>query len=452
VTVEMAIAAYSKQSGVAYAQPNYVFKVAETPSDPDFAELWGLNNTGQSGGVADADIDAPEAWETATGSSDVVVAVVDTGVDYTHPDLEANMWKNPGEIAGNGIDDDKNGFVDDVYGIDTANDDSDPMDDNGHGTHCSGTIGAVGDNGIGVAGVSWHVKIMALKFLSSSGYGTTEDAIDAIEYGAAMGADIFSNSWGGGAFDQALYDTIAGIDKVFCFAAGNSSEDTDYFANYPSCFDLPNIIAVGASTRTEEAAGFSNYGQTTVDLFAPGDEILSTVPGGYAVYGGTSMATPHVAGTAALLLSQNPTASWESLKLALMGSAESKAAYAGKCLTGARLNAAYALESAGAATGSVSGIVSCTGVPVEGVDVAVDSTLLAMTDADGRYTITGVSPGTHSVVAAGDGYLTEVVAGVVVLSGQPAVADVHVSLAGQISGAVTAVTGGSLLEDITVTA
>ena len=398
VSVERALARYRKQASVRYAQPNYIIQVAKAPNDPDFGELWGMENTGQNGGTVGADIDALQAWDSATGSTgnEVVVAVVDTGVDYTHPDLAANMWTNPGEIPNDGIDNDNNGYIDDVYGADTVNKDGDPMDDFGHGTHCSGTIGAVGDNGIGVVGVNWNVKIMALKFLDANGSGDSADAITAFEYGAAKGADIFSNSWGGGGDDLALDDCMAAINKLFVFAAGNWSENTDYSRNYPSSVPLPNILAVGASTRSEEVAVFSNYGQKTVDVFAPGDEILSTVPNnGYEVHGGTSMATPHVAGVAALLLSQNPDASWEWLKLAIMGSAEPKDAYAAMCLTGARLNADLALDSAAAEAGSVTGVVSFNGTPLEGVKVSAGSTVYATTGPDGVYTLAGI-PGGHA--------------------------------------------------------
>ena len=278
VSVEEAVATYNKQPGVSYAEPNYRVSVSALPDDPRLEDLWGLNNTGQDGGTADADIDAPEAWDSTTGSSDVVVAVVDTGIDYTHPDLAANMWTNPGEISGDGIDNDGNGYVDDIYGIDTVNGDSDPIDDHSHGTHCAGTIGANGDNGVGVVGVNWNVKLMALKFLDADGYGDTDDAITAIEYANENGADILSNSWGGGGFSQALSDTISGVDKLFVFAAGNDSVNTDVGPHYPSSYDAPNIVSVGASNRDDEVAWFSNYGATSVDVFAPGEDVLSTVP------------------------------------------------------------------------------------------------------------------------------------------------------------------------------
>lgn len=279
MSIETAIARYKAQPGVAYAQPNYLHHIDAVPSDPRFGELWGMNNTGQTGGTPDADIDAPEAWDTQTGSSDVVVAVIDTGVDYNHPDLAANIWSNPGEIPGNGIDDDGNGFVDDVHGYDFFNFDGDPMDDHSHGTHCSGTIGAAADNGIGVAGVTHDVRIMALKFLSSEGWGDTAAAIECINYADMMGADIMSNSWGGGPYEQALADAIAGTDALFVAAAGNDSMDTDASPNYPSCYDSPNVVAVGATDHNDQIAWFSNWGAETVDLFAPGEEVLSTIYG-----------------------------------------------------------------------------------------------------------------------------------------------------------------------------
>ena len=254
------------------------------PDDPRFTELWGMNNEGQTGGIEDADIDAPEAWDTQTGDSEVIVAVIDTGVDYRHPDLADNMWVNSGEIADNGIDDDENGYVDDVYGYDFFNYDGDPLDDHSHGTHCSGTIGGVGDNGIGVAGVAWDVRIMALKFLSADGYGDTWGAVDAIYYADMMGADVMSNSWGGGPWEQMLYDAIANTDVLFVAAAGNDSMDIDSGAFYPAAYDLPNILSVGATDHFDEVAWFSNWGQNNVDVFAPGDEVLSTVAGPAPVF------------------------------------------------------------------------------------------------------------------------------------------------------------------------
>ena len=333
---------------VEYAEPDYLLHADVTPNDPRFGELWGLHNTGQSGGTPDADIDAPEAWDTATGSADVVVAVIDTGVDYNHEDLAANMWTNPGEIPANGVDDDGNGYVDDVYGIDPCNGDSDPFDDNGHGTHCSGTIGAVSDNGIGVVGVNWDVRIMALKFLSASGGGYTSDAIECLEYGIMMETDyginlkLTSNSWGGGGFSQSLYDAIeasGNAGMLFVAAAGNSGSNNDINPHYPSSYDLANIIAVAATDRDDDLAYFSCYGPQSVDMCAPGQDILSTTPGNsYSIYSGTSMATPHVSGAAALLWSINPSYGHSDTKSTLLCTVDPLASLAGMVLTGGRLN------------------------------------------------------------------------------------------------------------------
>jgi len=296
---------------VAYVEPDFAIAPERFSGDPSFGSLWGLHNTGQSGGLADADIDAPAAWDVTTGSRSVVIAVIDTGVDYTHRDLAANAWRNPGEIAGDRIDNDGNGFVDDVYGWDFANRDADPMDDNGHGTHVAGTIGAVGGNGVGVVGVNWQVSIMALKFLSASGSGSTSGAIGAINYATRMKRDFgvnvvaTNNSWGGGGFSAALRDAIAAggrEDILFVAAAGNEGTNNDATPHYPSNYADAAVISVAASDRVNRLASFSNVGATSVDLAAPGVSITSTLPGNrYGSYSGTSMAAPHVAGVVGLL-------------------------------------------------------------------------------------------------------------------------------------------------------
>ena len=260
----------------------------DSPDDSLFSWLWGLHNWGQEGGTPDADIDAVEAWYISTGSPSVVIADIDSGVDYTHQDLAPNMWTNAGEVPDNGLDDDGNGYVDDWYGIDTFNYDSDPMDDLGHGTHTSGTIAAAGDNGIGVTGVSWSTRIMALKFLGAEGWGSNSGAIEAIYYtidqkvNHGVNVAAISASWGGGGDDPVLEEAIAAAGEagiIFVAAAGNAATDTDQVPFYPACYELPNIISVGASDRWDLRADFSNYGATSVDLFAPGQDILSTVPG-----------------------------------------------------------------------------------------------------------------------------------------------------------------------------
>ncbi len=334
-------------TNVKYIEPNYIVHATQqkTPNDPRFPELWGMDNTGQLNGTADADIDAPEAWAVATGSDSMIVAVIDTGVDYNHPDLAANMWVNPDEIPANGIDDDGNGIIDDVYGMKAENGvvTGDPMDDIDHGTHCSGTIGAIGDNSVGVAGVNWKVKIMALKFLGPFG-GTTADGITCIEYALEKKVMVSNNSWGGGGYSQALYDTLAKArdqGHLFIAAAGNSSDDNDKIPHYPSSYDLDNIVAVAATDNNDEMAYFSCYGATSVDIAAPGQDILSTLPvsmGSYGTMSGTSMATPHVTGAAALILSVNSSLNYLAVISALYNNADSLASLDGKILTGARLN------------------------------------------------------------------------------------------------------------------
>ena len=351
--LKAAIATYLAQPGVAYAEPNYIVRATGAPDDPQFESLWGLHNTGQEGGIPGADIDALNAWSYTTGSTNVVVAVIDTGIDYNHEDLAANMWNNPGEIPDNNIDDDGNGIVDDVYGarwVDGigAPTSGDPMDGAGHGSHCAGTIGGVGNNGVGVAGVNWSVRLMALKFLSDDGFGSNADAISAIEYAIDKGAHLSNNSWGGGGYSQALKDAIdaAGeANQLFIAAAGNSSSDNDADPHYPSSYESSNIVAVASSDRYDEMSSFSCYGLTSVDLAAPGSSILSTTPGDqYSIYSGTSMATPHVSGAAALLLSLNPDAPYAAVKEALMMGADRLDSWNGLTVTGGRLNVATSLS------------------------------------------------------------------------------------------------------------
>ena len=342
-------------SAVAYVEPDFAITPRVFPRDASFGSLWGLHNTGQSGGLVDADIDAPEAWRTTTGSRGVVIAVIDSGVDYTHPDLAANAWRNPGEVAGDGIDNDGNGFVDDVFGWDFRNNDADPMDDNGHGTHVAGTIGAVGNNGTGVVGVNWQVSIMSLKFLSSSGTGSTSNAIAAVNYATRMKRDFgvnvvaTNNSWGGGGFSTALRDAIAAGGRqniLFVAAAGNDGADNDATPHYPSNYANTAVISVAASDRSNRLASFSNYGATSVDLAAPGASIISTLPGNaYGSYSGTSMAAPHVAGVVGLLAAARPGATAGEIRSAILSTTTPVAAFAGKLVTGGLLNAAAAVAA-----------------------------------------------------------------------------------------------------------
>ncbi len=344
ITIEDALESFNARDDVLYVQPNYrVYADSVFPNDTRFNDLWGLHNTGQSGGQANADIDAPEAWDISTGSESVIVAVIDTGVDYNHEDLAANMWVNQLEYNGTGgVDDDGNGYVDDIYGYDFDHGDGDPMDDHYHGTHCAGTIGAVGNNGKGVTGVCWNVEIMAVKFLDSGGNGWTSDAIDSVEYATLMGAHIMSNSWGGGAYDQGLKDAIdaAGANGIlFVAAAGNDSVNNDTYPHYPSSYTSSNIVSVMSTDRNDLRSSFTNWGPTSVDIGAPGTSILSCEPGNqYQYLNGTSMATPHVAGACALLQSINPSLNVSETKDIIMNSVDSIFSLTGRCVSEGRLN------------------------------------------------------------------------------------------------------------------
>ncbi|MGR3981339.1 S8 family serine peptidase [Pseudoalteromonas sp. 1181_04] len=355
MSTKQAIKLLQTHAAVEYVEPDYRVSIATAPNDPDFSKLWGLHNEGQSGGTADADIDALEAWSITTGGKDVVVGVIDTGVDHSHSDLTANMWINPNEIAGDGIDNDGNGYIDDVHGINAITNVGDPMDDQGHGTHVSGTIGAAGNNNNGVVGVNHEAAIVGCKFLDASGSGSTSDAIKCIDYmvslkNAGVNVRVLNNSWGGGGFSQALADAITAseqADILFVAAAGNDAVDNDQNPHYPSNYEHESVLSVASTDRNDNMSDFSQWGLTSVDLAAPGSAILSTVPGnGYATYSGTSMATPHVAGVAALVLSLNPDLSTSELKQLLMDSGDDNAQLAGKTVSGKRLNANQALEQA----------------------------------------------------------------------------------------------------------
>ena len=356
LSVAEAVEAYEESPDVAYAEPNFKVYPTAVPNDPNYKDLWGLNNTGQTGGTSDADADALEAWDATTGSADVVVGVIDEGIDVNHPDLRDNTWTNSGEVAGNKIDDDGNGYVDDVNGYDFANDDAtvydpDPISGNGdeHGTHVAGTIAAVGNNGIGVAGVNWDAQVASLKFLGPQG-GYVSDAVEAVNYAVAEGMDISNNSWGiGGGRSLALEDAVRRADDaghIFIAAAGNGGsdgvgDDNDAASQYPASYELPNVVSVAATGDTDRLASFSNFGATSVDLAAPGVGIMSTLPGGrYGRYSGTSMASPHVAGVAALIESQQPGPAGDTeIKSQLLRYVDEKASLQGEVATNGRLNA-----------------------------------------------------------------------------------------------------------------
>ena len=366
-------AALGRARGFGYVEPNFAVWAQSLPGDFYFGAQYGLNNTGQTSifgdtGVINADINAPEAWDLlaaagapAGGQQDVVVGLIDTGVDYNHPDIAASMWVNPFEIPGNGKDDDGNGFTDDVHGADFADLDGDPMDDHNHGTHVAGILAATPDNGIGTAGVAPHVKVMALRFLSADGFGGVDFAIQALNYAMDMksrGVNIrlTNNSWGGADFSQAMDDAIrrsADAGMLFVAAAGNGDAvnhigfdiDAPDAGFYPASHTAPGVISVAATDSRDRLASFSNFGAEGVDLAAPGVNVVSEIRnGGYQYFSGTSMATPLVSGVAAMAWTLKPDATWEQVRDAIFAGVDKLPSLDGKMVTGGRLNALSTLR------------------------------------------------------------------------------------------------------------
>ena len=342
---------------VEYVEANTIMHISAIPNDSKFAEQYGMHNTGANGGTAGADIHVTNAWDITTGSKSVVVGIIDTGVDYTHPDIAPNYWTNPGETGldtngvskqTNGIDDDGNGYIDDFRGWDFANNDNDPMDDHDHGTHCAGVIGARGNDGVGVTGVNWEVSLVGLKFITASGSGTLENAVKAIEYSTSLGLTLTSNSWGGGGFSQTMLDAIksaAAHNVLFVAAAGNASSNNDAVPSYPASYDVPNMLAVAASDNKDQMASFSCYGLTSVHVAAPGVDIVSSVKDSkYSKMSGTSMATPHVAGLAALIKSAIPSATALEIRSRIIGGVDRSDYWSTRISSGGRINAANSIE------------------------------------------------------------------------------------------------------------
>ena len=402
---------------VVYAEPNYLLKADASPNDPDYSLMWSLNNTGQSGGTPGADLDAPEAWDIQKGSRNIVIGVIDSGMDYLHPDLLGNLWVNEGEMgedAGgnnkscNGVDDDGNGFIDDVIGWNIRNHNNDPMDDYYHGTAVSGILAAVGNEGSGIPGINWTARIMPLKSLGSTGSGSTFDAIRAVEYAILMGADILNNSYGGGGYNQSFKEAIeaayaAGI--IFVAAAGNDGEDNDLNPHYPSSYDVANIVAVAATDHDDNRAIWnttqsSNWGAYSVDLAGPGKDNYTTSPGNaYRYFGGTSSASPHVAGVAALIWAQDPSLTVDEVKSILQSLPNIDLIPDFDRLgptpiwTGGRVNARKCIEAVagGQTLGEVAGEVTdaSTGSGLPGARILLSETgQLARSDAGGLYSIT----------------------------------------------------------------
>ena len=425
LSVQEAIDFYQRSPDVLYAEPNYIVRTTNTPNDTRFGEQWALHNIGQSGGTPEADIDVVAAWDITTGSSDVIVAVIDSGIDYNHLDLAANMFRNTADCNNNGIDDDGNGFVDDCFGIDTVNNDSDPIDDNNHGTHVAGIIGAVGNNSAGVVGINWNIKIMACKFVNASGSGTMADAIDCLDYVKIMkdrGLNIIatSNSWGGGGFSQALLDAIEAHRQrgmLFITAAGNGNifgigQNNDTTPFYPCNYYLPNVICVASTTRTDARSTFSNFGSRTVHVGAPGSEILSSIRGNsYASLSGTSMATPHVTGVAALLQAHDPSLDWRGIKNLILAGGDNVTSLT-NTITKKRLNAFGALTCANSNVASrlrpiADSVSGSVGAPIDlsvlNINCANPNGNVDVSVNPGGEIVTLVDDGLGSDQSAGDG-------------------------------------------------
>lgn len=350
--IDDAINVLRDNPSVEYAEPDYYYQAASIPNDTLFSQLWALENTGQNQGTVDADINASSMWNIQKGSGAVVIGVLDSGVDYNHNDLKPNLWRNISEIAGNGIDDDGNGYIDDVYGINAILNNGNPIDTTSHGTHISGTIGAKGNNAMGVVGVNQTVGIATCKFLGSNNSGTTSDAIKCLQYFAALktrpvnAVNIVAtnNSWGGGAFSQSLIDAIAAhqnLGILFVAAAGNAGTNNDLQPFYPANYQLANVISVAATDQNDQLASFSNYGQRTVHVAAPGNKIFSTVINQrYAFLSGTSMAVPHVTGLIAIIKAQFPSMDYRNVKNLVISSGKPLSGLQTNTITGRRVRGA----------------------------------------------------------------------------------------------------------------
>jgi len=335
------VAIYQRSGLVEFAEPDYEIHAALPPNDPKYLDgtLWGLNNAGQSGGTADADIDAPEAWDVLNSASSIVVAILDSGIRLTHEDLASNIWTNPND-GGHGFN---------AFAPTNA-----PSDDNGHGTLVAGILGGVGNNGKGTTGVAWSVQMMACKCLNSSGTGSDSDLIACIDYARTNGAKIMNASLDSAGFSQAVSNAIysareAGI--IFVASAGNNSANVDVSTRYPACYGIDNIVSVAYTTRTDALGGFSNFGATNVDLAAPGDQIFTTYYSSDTAYdpfftfrAGTSYAARHVSGALALMLAKFSTETHQQIIARLLSATDPLPSLSGKCTTGGRLNLRKALS------------------------------------------------------------------------------------------------------------
>ena len=405
IDVPTAIALLGRREGVDYAEPDYWVAPQDKapndplPNDPLMNDLWGM-----------ADIHAPAAWLSYTGSNDLVIAVIDMGADIKHPDLVHNIWINPDEIPENGLDDDNNGYVDDINGWDFYFNDSVPEDAGTHGTHVAGTICAEGNNGIGVVGVVWQCQIMVLKFMDSTG-GFTSGAIMALEYAVNKGARISNNSWGNPSYSASLYSAIQNaqsIDHTFIAASGNDGRNIDVVPFYPASYDLENVITVAAIKADESGAAFSNYGDVAVDFHAPGVSVWSSTPNNtYGIKSGTSMAAPHAAGVAALVLGVRPTLAYPQLRYVLLHSVRPASWLAGLSATSGIIDAELAANTVRhlpAEPSDLTATSATNSITLAWVDNSADETafvVLRTTDGVVWQTIANLSPNTTGFLDSG---------------------------------------------------
>lgn len=423
--VHDAIRIYRNNPSVLYAEPDYIVQVTGVPNDPFFPTQWNMQNTGQNGGTVGADIHATQAWNITTGSAGVVVAVLDTGVDYNHADLASNVWSAPAGFTTSSINGIPVQCAAGVHGLNVVDSTCDPFDDNGHGTHVSGIIGATGNNGTGVAGVNWTVQILPCKFITADGSGDISHALACLSFIKQMkdsGVNIVvsNNSWGGGEISQSLQDAIAAqmADGIlFVAAAGNDFSDNDLFPFFPANIFLPNVISVAASTRTDDIVAFSNLGRHTAHLAAPGVDILSTTPfNTYSIFSGTSMAAPHVAGVAALLKAQDPTRDWRAIKNLILTGGDTLPTMA-PTITQKRLNAFGAMTCSNSVVQRRLLPVPSTIAASVGSPVVLSFLNINCAQPAGNVTVT-VTPGNQTVSLADDGIGNDQAAGDGIYTGQ----------------------------------
>lgn len=414
-----AVIKYMADPLVEYAEPNYIRRVSATiPNDQYFHQQWALHNTGTfASGSAGADIKAVQAWDVHTGNGEIVIAVLDTGIDYNHAEFSGNIWINTGEIPNNGIDDDGNGKIDDWRGWNFFSNNNNSNDDHGHGTFVSGIIGAKGNNLIGIAGMMWNVKIMPLKFLDRNGEGTIADEIAAIQYAISKGAKIINASYSGGSFSQAENDAIVSANTagiLVMAAAGNGGNDdigdnNDFFPEYPASYNLPNILAIAATDQNDRIASFSNFGLNSVHVAAPGVYILSTVPtsifpSGYDFSLGTSASTPHVSGLTGLLYSYYAHFTPSQIRSTILRYVDVLPSLSGFIQTGGRINAYKAISSLLVPTGLNAIATSVTQISLSWVDNATgeDGYKVERKEASGSFSqIASISANATSYTDSG---------------------------------------------------